>query len=91
MSPQLSLSNMFKSFMVFMTWSKPFMGECGGYRKTGCILMEYVKLGPSGVKVSMFCTGIWHLHRLKELGSYGVPKIDVDEFKKIFKHKNLFG
>ncbi|MCD6563467.1 MAG: aldo/keto reductase [Thermoproteales archaeon] len=47
--------------------------------------MEYVKLGPSGVKVSRLCIGTWHLPRSKDKDLFGINKVDVEEFKKILK------
>ncbi len=47
--------------------------------------MEYVKLGPSGVKISRLCIGTWHLPRSKDKDIYGINKVDVEEFKKILK------
>ena len=47
--------------------------------------MEYVKFGPSGIKVSRLCIGTWHLPRMKEKDMYGVYKVDVEEFRRIFK------
>ena len=47
--------------------------------------MEYVRLGPSGVKVSRLCLGTWHLPRMGELDEYGVPRVDVEEFRRVLK------
>jgi len=48
-------------------------------------LMEYVKFGPSRIKVSRICLGTWQLPRSKEKDMYGVYKVDVEEFKRVFK------
>jgi len=45
--------------------------------------MRYVRLGDSGLRVSEFCLGTWHLPRLTENDSYGVPKVDAEETKKV--------
>jgi len=45
--------------------------------------MRNVRLGNSGLKVSEFCLGTWHLPRLNEPDSYGVPKVDTEESEKI--------
>lgn len=47
--------------------------------------MEYMNLGPSGLKVSRLCLGTWFLPRLSEVDEYGVPKVDVDEFRRIMR------
>jgi aryl-alcohol dehydrogenase-like predicted oxidoreductase len=41
--------------------------------------MHYVSLGDSGLKVSEICLGTWHLPRLKETDSCGIPKVDTEE------------
>ncbi|WP_218261087.1 aldo/keto reductase [Saccharolobus shibatae] len=48
-----------------------------------CNKMEYMKFGNSGLKVSKFCLGTWHLPPSKERDSYGVYKVDEEESKKI--------
>jgi aryl-alcohol dehydrogenase-like predicted oxidoreductase len=45
--------------------------------------MKYVNLGASGLKVSEVCLGTWHLPRLAETDSYGVPKVDVEETRRV--------
>ena len=47
--------------------------------------MEYVRFGPSGLKVSRLCLGTWHLPRLSKTDEYGVYKVDEDEFKRVLK------
>lgn len=45
--------------------------------------MKYVRLGDSGLKVSEICLGTWHLPRLTETDSYGVPKVDTEETRRV--------
>ena len=45
--------------------------------------MNYVRLGDSGLKVSEICLGTWHLPRLKETDSYGIPKVDAEETRRV--------
>jgi aryl-alcohol dehydrogenase-like predicted oxidoreductase len=47
--------------------------------------MKYVRLGDSGLKVSEICLGTWHLPRLTENDSYGVPKVDAEETRKVIE------
>ena len=47
--------------------------------------MRYVRLGDSGLKVSELCLGTWHLPRLTETDSYGVPKVDAEETKRVIE------
>jgi len=47
--------------------------------------MYYVRLGWSGVKVSQFCLGTWHLPRLDLVDEFGVRRVDVDAAIKIMK------
>jgi aryl-alcohol dehydrogenase-like predicted oxidoreductase len=45
--------------------------------------MNYVRLGDSGLKVSEICLGTWHLPRLTETDSYGIPKVDAEETRRV--------
>jgi aryl-alcohol dehydrogenase-like predicted oxidoreductase len=45
--------------------------------------MNYVRLGDSGLKVSELCLGTWHLPRLTETDPHGVPKVDIEETRKV--------
>lgn len=47
--------------------------------------MRYVNLGNCGLKVSEVCIGTWHLPRLMLKDAYGIPKVDVEETKKMIK------
>ena len=47
--------------------------------------MKYVKLGPTGTKVSQFALGTWHLPGSGEYDKWGVEKVDLEEMKKIIK------
>jgi len=47
--------------------------------------VEYVRLGPSGVLVSRLCLGTWHLPRRGERDEYGVPRVDVEEFRRVLR------
>ncbi|MGC8972616.1 MAG: aldo/keto reductase [Thermoproteus sp.] len=47
--------------------------------------MDYVNLGSSGLKVSRLCLGTWHLPASREVDQYGIPKVDVEELRKIIK------
>ena len=47
--------------------------------------MKYVKLGPTGTKVSQFALGTWHLPGSGEYDKWGVEKVDLEETKKIIK------
>jgi len=47
--------------------------------------MRYVNLGNCGLKVSEVCIGTWHLPRLGLKDAYGVPKVDVEETRKVLK------
>ena len=48
--------------------------------------MRYVRLGPSGLKVSQICLGTWFLPRSAERDEYGIPKVNLDEFERILKY-----
>jgi len=47
--------------------------------------MKYVKLGPTGTKVSQFALGTWHLPGSGEYDKWGVEKVDLVEMKKVIK------
>ena len=47
--------------------------------------MKYVKLGPSGTKVSQFALGTWHLPGSGQYDQRGVEKVDQEEMAKIIK------
>jgi len=47
--------------------------------------LRYVRLGNSGVKVSELCLGTWFLPRLSEVDEFGIPRVDVEEFRRIFR------
>jgi aryl-alcohol dehydrogenase-like predicted oxidoreductase len=47
--------------------------------------MKYVRLGPSGLKVSQFCLGTWHMPRSSQMDEYGARKVDTDELTKVIK------
>jgi len=47
--------------------------------------MKYVKLGPTGVKVSQFALGTWHLPGSGETDQWGVEKVDQAEMARIVK------
>jgi len=47
--------------------------------------MKYVKLGPTGVKVSQFALGTWHLPGSGETDQWGVEKVDREEMARIVK------
>jgi aryl-alcohol dehydrogenase-like predicted oxidoreductase len=47
--------------------------------------MKYVRLGDSGLKVSEICLGTWHLPRLTETDSYGIPKVDTEETRRVIE------
>lgn len=47
--------------------------------------MKYLKLGPSGLIVSQFCLGAWHLPGSGSKDEFGVEKVDEDEFRKIVR------
>lgn len=47
--------------------------------------MKYLKLGSSGLKVSQFCLGSWHLPRSGQTDSYGARKVDTDELERVIK------
>jgi len=53
--------------------------------QAGRDVMRYLRLGDSGLKVSEICLGTWHLPRLTERDSYGVPKIDTEETRKVLE------
>jgi aryl-alcohol dehydrogenase-like predicted oxidoreductase len=47
--------------------------------------LKYVRLGPTGVKVSQFALGSWHLPGSGERDQWGVEKVDRDEMARIVK------
>ena len=47
--------------------------------------MKYVKLGPTGTKVSQFALGTWHLPGSGEYDQWGVEKVDLQEMSRIVK------
>jgi len=47
--------------------------------------MIYCNLGRTGLRVSAVCLGTWHLSRSKELDEWSIPRIDIDETKKLVK------
>ena len=47
--------------------------------------MNYVRFGQSGLLVSQFCLGAWHLPGAGTLDDGGIEKIDVEEFRKIVR------
>jgi len=47
--------------------------------------MKYVKLGSSGLKVSQFCLGTWHMPRSSQMDEYGARKVDADELTRVIK------
>jgi len=47
--------------------------------------MKYVRLGPTGTKVSQFALGTWHLPGSGEYDSSGIEKVDREEMAKIIK------
>ena len=47
--------------------------------------MKYVNLGKSGVQVSQFCLGAWHLPGAGTLDEFGVEKIDSQEFRRVVR------
>jgi len=47
--------------------------------------LKYVKLGPTGTKVSQFALGTWHLPGSGEYDKWGVEKVDLVEMKKVIK------
>jgi aryl-alcohol dehydrogenase-like predicted oxidoreductase len=47
--------------------------------------MKYLKLGPSGLIVSQFCLGAWHLPGAGSRDESGVERVDEDEFRRIVK------
>jgi 1-deoxyxylulose-5-phosphate synthase len=47
--------------------------------------MKYVKLGPTGTKVSQFALGTWHLPGSGQYDQLGVEKVDREEMAKIVK------
>ena len=51
----------------------------------GDVLMKYVKLGPTGTKVSQFALGAWHLPGSGQSDQWGVEKVDVQELARIVK------
>ena len=47
--------------------------------------MKYVKLGPTGTKVSQLALGTWHLPGSGQHDSSGVEKVDQEEMAKIIR------
>jgi 1-deoxyxylulose-5-phosphate synthase len=47
--------------------------------------LKYVKLGPTGTKVSQFALGTWHLPGSGEHDQWRVEKVDREEMAKIIK------
>lgn len=47
--------------------------------------MKYLKLGSSGLRVSQFCLGTWHMPRSGRTDEYGVRKVDTDELTRVIK------
>ena len=47
--------------------------------------LKYVKFGPSGLSVSQFCLGAWHLPGAGSLDELGIEKVDTEEFRKVVK------
>ena len=47
--------------------------------------MKYVKLGPTGTKVSQFALGAWHLPGSGQYDQWGVEKVDLPELARIVK------
>jgi len=47
--------------------------------------LKYVKLGPTGTKVSQLALGTWHLPGSGQYDQWGVEKVDQEEMAKIVK------
>jgi hypothetical protein len=47
--------------------------------------LKYVRLGPTGTKVSQFALGTWHLPGSGDYDQWGVEKVDPEEMSKIIK------
>jgi 1-deoxyxylulose-5-phosphate synthase len=47
--------------------------------------LKYIKLGPSGLLVSQFCLGAWHVPGSGALDEAGIEKVDKEEFRKVVK------
>ena len=47
--------------------------------------MKYVKLGPTGTRVSQFALGTWHLPGSGQYDQWGVEKVDQEEMARIIK------
>ena len=47
--------------------------------------MKFVNLGQSGLVVSQFCLGAWHLPGAGTLDEFGVEKVDQEEFRRIVR------
>jgi len=47
--------------------------------------LKYVKLGPTGTRVSQFALGTWHLPGSGQYDQWGVEKVDREETVKIVK------
>jgi len=47
--------------------------------------LKYVKLGPTGTKVSQLALGTWHLPGSGEYDQWGIEKVDLEEMSRIVK------
>jgi 1-deoxyxylulose-5-phosphate synthase len=47
--------------------------------------LKYVSLGASGVQVSHFCLGAWHLPGSGTLDESGIEKVDPEDFRRIVR------
>jgi len=47
--------------------------------------LKYVRLGSSGVQVSQFSLGTWHLPGSGTLDEFGIEKVDGEEFRRIVR------
>jgi aryl-alcohol dehydrogenase-like predicted oxidoreductase len=47
--------------------------------------LKYVRLGNSGLVVSQFCLGAWHLPGAGQMDEFGIEKVDGDEFRGVVK------
>jgi len=48
--------------------------------------LKYVRLGPTGTKVSQFALGTWHLPGSGDYDQWGVEKVNLEEMSKIIKN-----
>jgi 1-deoxyxylulose-5-phosphate synthase len=53
--------------------------------------LKYVNLGRSGLIVSQFCLGGWHLPGAGSLDESGIEKVDTEEFQKIVRRAFAVG